>query len=96
MDHSPRAFLTRGSPTFAGERFTAIASPRRNETTVKIAKLWARLTRKVFMRHATIPVGVLKDLLSKEEYPDFVTTDQTGYRTITTVASAAVAEAGQQ
>ena len=79
------------SPTYAGDHYTAIASARRNEKTPDILKLVKRLTLKVVLEKCTILMKDLKELLTSGELPEYVSTAQTGYRTVETVAKVAKA-----
>jgi len=79
------------SPTYAGEHYTAIASPRRNEKSPNVPKLIKRFTLAALMPKLSILMKDLKELLTAEELSDYVTTEQTGYRTVETVARVAKA-----
>jgi hypothetical protein len=73
-----------------GNQYSAIISAMGNKRSViSIAAVKRRLGEREFMAHCSIGLGVLDELLTVEELPEFVTSERTGPRGVKTVAKAA-------
>jgi hypothetical protein len=85
VDEKPEAALLAD-----GDKYSAIVSAMGNKRTVtSIVALRKRLGDREFMAHCSIGLGVLDELLTTEELPEFVSTERSGARSVKTVAKAA-------
>lgn len=66
----------------AGEKYVANISPRGNQSTIDVEKVFHKLGVVEFFKFATVPLGALRKLLSKTEQPQFIATARTGARTL--------------
>lgn len=70
-----------------GTEYSAIVSAMGNKRSViSIKDVKRRLGETEFMQHCSIGLGVLDEILSVEELPEFVKTERTGPRSVKTVA----------
>jgi hypothetical protein len=73
-----------------GNAYSAIVSPMGNKRTVtSMIAVRKRLGDREFMAHCSIGLGVLDELLTVEELPEFVESERSGPRSVKTVAKAA-------
>lgn len=63
-------------------KYVAKISPRGNQSTVDVEKVFHKLGIVEFFKIAAVPVGLLRKLLSKTEQPEFIKTERTGSRTL--------------
>lgn len=72
-----------------GERFIVSLSERGNQSHVRsLTKVYRRLGRLEFFKHAEIGLGVLRALLPKHEHDTFIATERTGPRAVKIVRKA--------
>jgi len=73
-----------------GDKYQAIVSQMGNKRSViSIKEVKRRLGETEFMQHCSIGLGVLDEILTVEELPQFIKTERTGPRSVKTVAKAA-------
>ena len=66
----------------AGTRFIAKISAKGNQSTVDVEKVFHRLGVVQFFEYATVPLGLLRKVLSKTEQPEYIQTKRTGDRSL--------------
>jgi RNA processing factor Prp31 len=72
-----------------GTQYSAVVSAMGNKRSViSIKDVKRRLGETEFMQHCSIGLGVLDEILSVEELPEFVKTERTGPRSVKTVPRA--------
>ena len=70
-----------------GTEYSAVVSAMGNKRSViSIKDVKRRLGETEFMQHCSIGLGVLDEILSVEELPEFVKTERCGPRSVKTVA----------
>ena len=73
----------------AGDKYVAEIGPKGNRSYIlSVSKLYRRLGRFEFLKHAEIPLGTLRCLLPKAEHEQFIRTLRTGNRSLNVIKKA--------
>jgi len=65
-----------------GSKYVAKISAKGNQSTVDVEKCFHRLGVVEFFKYATVPLGLLRKVLTATEQPEYITTERTGNRTL--------------